>query len=112
VGAEPQTQVSQSDLIAAVQRIEDAALRLRAIQRNLDNAGIELKHSWVGQSEAAFAAVHKIWHERFDKVMESLQRLAENITTSNKNYVQFNQERAEATNKIAAAINAGFNSRL
>ncbi|MET8861479.1 WXG100 family type VII secretion target [Nonomuraea sp. NPDC049421] len=111
MGAEPQTQVSQADLVAAVQRIEDAAIRLRTIQRNLDTAGVELKHNWVGQSEAAFDAVHKIWHQRMDRVLQSLKTLAENITTSNRNYVQFNQEREEATNRIAAAINAGFNGR-
>jgi WXG100 family type VII secretion target len=112
VGAEPQTQVSEADLKAAVIAIEDAATRLRTIQRNLDTAGVELKHNWVGQSEYAFDAVHRKWHERMDKVLESLQRLAQAITTSNTNYAAFNQERTEAINQIAAMINAAPQSRI
>ena len=42
----------------------------------------------------------------------SLQRLAENVGTSNKNYKAFNQERTEATNQIANLINQSFDSRL
>ncbi|MDX3106276.1 WXG100 family type VII secretion target [Nonomuraea angiospora] len=108
----PQTQVSEADLIAAVTRIEDAAERLRGIQRQLDQAGVNLKVHWVGQSEAAFDAVHKKWHERMDVILGSLRRLADNIGTSNKNYKAFNQERTEAINQISNLINAQFNSRI
>jgi WXG100 family type VII secretion target len=111
VGAEPQTQVSESDLKAAITLIEDAAGRLRTIQRNLDTAGATLKASWVGQSEAAFDAVHRKWHERMDVILGSLSRLAQNIGSSNTNYAAFNQERTEAINKIAQMINAAPPSR-
>ncbi|WP_431915744.1 WXG100 family type VII secretion target [Nonomuraea jabiensis] len=112
MGAQPQAQVSESDLIAAVTRIEDAAERLRGIQQQLDQAGINLKVHWLGQSEAAFDAVHKKWHERMDVILGSLRRLAENIGTSNKNYQAFNQERTEAMNQIANMINVQFDSRV
>ncbi|MFC4015653.1 WXG100 family type VII secretion target [Nonomuraea purpurea] len=112
MGAQPQSQVSESDLRAAVQLIEDAAERLRGIQRNLDTAGVTLKANWVGQSEAAFDAVHKKWHERMDVVLNSLRELAEKVGASNTNYAAFNQERLEATNQIAALINQKFESRL
>ncbi|MER6003217.1 WXG100 family type VII secretion target [Nonomuraea angiospora] len=112
MGAQPQAQVSESDLIAAVTRIEDAAERLRGIQQQLDQAGVSLKAHWLGQSEAAFDAVHKKWHERMDVILGSLRRLAENIGTSNKNYQAFNQERTEAMNQIANMINVQFDSRL
>ncbi|MEV1168955.1 WXG100 family type VII secretion target [Nonomuraea sp. NPDC049784] len=111
MGAQPQTQVSEADLKAAITLIEDAAERLRGIQLNLDQAGISLKHHWVGQSEAAFDAVHKKWHERMDVILGSLRRLAENIGTSNTNYASFNQERTEAINQIANLINAAPLSR-
>ncbi|SEG99433.1 WXG100 family type VII secretion target [Nonomuraea solani] len=111
MGAEPQTQVSEADLKAAIQLIEDAAIRLRGIQQTLDTAGLELKTSWVGQSEAAFDAVHKKWHERMDVILGSLRRLAENIGTSNTNFAAFNQERTEAINQIANLINAAPMSR-
>ncbi|WP_433437718.1 WXG100 family type VII secretion target [Nonomuraea sp. CA-141351] len=111
MGAEPQTQVSEADLKAAITLIEDAAERLRGIQLNLDTAGITLKHHWVGQSQAAFDAVHKKWHERMDVILGSLRRLAENIGTSNTNYASFNQERTEAINQIANLINAAPLSR-
>ncbi|WP_043620930.1 WXG100 family type VII secretion target [Nonomuraea candida] len=101
-----QAQVSQSDLIAAVNHIEEAATKLRTIQRNLDTAGVTLKASWVGQSEHAFDRVHKLWHQRFDVVLTSLQTLAENIGGSNRNYAAFNEERVQAVNKIDALINA------
>jgi WXG100 family type VII secretion target len=106
VGAEPQTQVSEADLKAAIALIEDAATKLRTIQRNLDTAGATLKTSWVGQSEAAFHAVHVKWHERMDVILASLHRLAESIGTSGKNYAAFNQERTEAMNHIAQLISA------
>ncbi|MGV9377209.1 WXG100 family type VII secretion target [Nonomuraea sp. NPDC003707] len=112
MGAQPQAQVSESDLIAAVTRIEDAAERLRGIQLQLDQAGVSLKTHWLGQSEAAFDAVHKKWHERMDVILGSLRRLADNIGTSNKNYQAFNQERTEAANQIANLINQKFDSRL
>ncbi|MFG2077428.1 WXG100 family type VII secretion target [Nonomuraea maritima] len=111
MGAEPQTQVSESDLKAAITLIEDAAQRLRDIQRNLDTAGVTLKAHWVGQSEAAFDAVHKKWHERMDVILGSLTRLAQNIGTSGTNYAAFNQERTEAINKIAQMISAAPMSR-
>ncbi|MEU4571949.1 WXG100 family type VII secretion target [Nonomuraea sp. ATR24] len=106
MGAEPQTQVSASDLIAAVNLIEEAATRLRTVQRNLDTAGAELKVSWAGQSEAAFSAVLIKWHERMDVVLQSLQRLAANIGTTNKNVAAFNEERQQAMNHIANLISA------
>ncbi|MGP3911805.1 WXG100 family type VII secretion target [Nonomuraea sp. NBC_00507] len=112
MGTQPQAQVSESDLKSAIMLIEDAAERLRGIQRNLDTAGVTLKAHWVGQSEAAFDAVHKKWHERMDVVMGSLARLAQNIGTSNTNYAAFNQERTEAINQIAAMINAAPQSRI
>lgn len=112
MGAQPQTQVSESDLKAAVTLIEDAAVQLREIQRNLDTAGVTLKIHWVGQSEAAFDAVHKKWHERMDVVLGSLQRLAQNIGTNNTNYAAFNEERTQAINQIAALINAAPQSRI
>ncbi|MFC5826693.1 WXG100 family type VII secretion target [Nonomuraea insulae] len=112
MGAQPQTQVSESDLKAAVTLIEDAAVQLREIQRNLDTAGVTLKTHWVGQSEAAFDAVHKKWHERMDVVLGSLQRLAQNIGTNNMNYAAFNEERTQAINQIAALINAAPQSRI
>lgn len=112
MGTQPQSQVSESDLKAAITLIEDAAERLRGIQRNLDTAGVTLKTHWVGQSEAAFDAVHKKWHERMDVVLGSLRRLAENIGTNNTNYRAFNEERAQAINQIAALINAAPQSRL
>ncbi|WP_049570661.1 WXG100 family type VII secretion target [Nonomuraea sp. SBT364] len=106
MGAEPQTQVSAADLIAAVNLIEEAATRLRTLQSNLDMAGAELKTSWAGQSEAAFAAVHIKWHERMDVILGSLARLAQNIGTSNKNFAAFNEEREQAMNHIANLISA------
>ncbi|MGR6923834.1 WXG100 family type VII secretion target [[Actinomadura] parvosata] len=106
-----QTQVSASDLTAAIGYIEEAATKLRTIQKNLDTAGVTLKASWVGQSEYAFDQVHRIWHQRMDKVLESLQTLAENIGGSNRNYAAFNEERVQAINKIEALINAAPMSR-
>ncbi|MEU6713219.1 WXG100 family type VII secretion target [Nonomuraea sp. NPDC046802] len=112
MGPEPQSQVSEADLKAAVQLIEDAAIKLRAYQKNLDEAGVQLKVHWVGQSEAAFDAAHKKWHERMDIILGSLHRLADNIGASNTNYASFNEERTAAMNQISNLINAGFDSRL
>ncbi|MGN9836765.1 WXG100 family type VII secretion target [Nonomuraea sp. H19] len=109
---EPQTQVSDADLRDAITAIQDAAQRLRTVQQKLDTAGVELKHNWVGQSEMAFDRVHQTWHLRMDRVLGSLQRLAENIGVSNKNYKEFNEEREAAANQINNLINQQFNSRL
>ena len=104
--AAPETQVKESDLIKAVELIETAATEIRGIQSRLDNAGVTLKAHWVGDSHRAFDAVHLKWHERMDVILQSLNRLAEHVGSSNKNFAQFNQERVEATNHIANMINA------
>lgn len=101
-----QTQVSEADLVAAINWIEESAVRIRDIQKKLDTAGAELKVNWVGQSHAAFDKVHRLWHQRIDVILGSLQTLAENIGSSNKNYAAFNQEREQAINQIEALINA------
>ncbi|MFI6293144.1 WXG100 family type VII secretion target [Nonomuraea sp. NPDC050790] len=105
MGAEPQTQVSQADLTAAIHLIEKAAEDIRKIQLNLDMAGASLKSNWVGESHAAFNAVHIKWHERMDVILGSLRRLAASIQGSGKNYAEFNRERTEALNSIANLIN-------
>ncbi|MGV9772956.1 WXG100 family type VII secretion target [Streptosporangium sp. NPDC003464] len=101
-----QTQVSEADLVAAINWIEESAGRIRDIQKKLDTAGAELKVNWVGQSHAAFDKVHRLWHQRIDVILGSLQTLAENIGSNNKNYAAFNQEREQAINQIEALINA------
>jgi WXG100 family type VII secretion target len=105
VGAQPQTQVSKRDLEDAIRFINAAAVELSGIQRRLDAAGVALATGWKGESAHAFNAVHKKWHDRMDVILRSLQRLAENIGASNKNYAEFNAERTQAANRIHSLIN-------
>jgi len=100
-----QAQVSQHDLDEAITWIGDAAENIRGIQRYLDSAGENLKVHWQGESHHAFNKVHRLWHERMDVIMGSLQDLAESIRANNKNYREFNAHATAEINKIEALIN-------
>ncbi|SNS79383.1 WXG100 family type VII secretion target [Streptosporangium subroseum] len=101
-----QTQVKEHDLQEAINWIVDSAERIRTIQKNLDTAGAELQASWQGQSHQAFNKVHILWHQRIDVILKSLQDLAQNIQSSNKNYSAFTQEALAEISKIESLINA------
>jgi WXG100 family type VII secretion target len=101
-----QTQVKEHDLQEAINWIVDSAERIRTIQKNLDTAGAELQANWQGQSHQAFNKVHILWHQRIDVILKSLQDLAQNIQSSNKNYSAFTQEALAEISKIESLINA------
>ncbi|MFF5212407.1 WXG100 family type VII secretion target [Streptosporangium sp. NPDC000396] len=101
-----QTQVSEADLVQAVNWIEDSAEKIRGIQQRLDQAGHTLKVNWKGDSHAAFNKVHQNWHDRIDVILMSLKDLAEKVAASNKNYRAFNEQAVTEINKIEALINA------
>ncbi|GAA0846678.1 hypothetical protein GCM10009525_66140 [Streptosporangium amethystogenes subsp. fukuiense] len=101
-----QAQVKEQDLQDAINWIGDAAERIRAIQRNLDTAGAELRVNWQGQSHHAFNKVHLLWHDRIDVILESLQNLARSIQANNKNYRAFNEAATAEISKLEGLINA------
>ncbi|WP_433366010.1 WXG100 family type VII secretion target [Streptosporangium sp. CA-115845] len=101
-----QAQVSEHDLQEAINWIGDSAERIRTIQRNLDTAGAELHVNWAGQSHHAFAKIHRLWHERIDVILLSLQELAKSIQMNNQNYRAFNEQATASINQIEGLINA------
>ena len=105
-------QVSESDLREAIDWISQSAERIRGFQRSLDTAGAELSVNWQGESHEAFKRIHLQWHERFDVILASLQRLAENIRASNQNYAEFNANAVQEISKIESLINAAPPSAL
>lgn len=105
-------QVSEKDLTEAIQWISESAERIRGIQRTLDTANTDLDVDWQGDSRRAFIRVHQIWHERIDKILQTLIDLSESIRQANTNYRAFNEQAVEEISKIEQLLNAGMPSSM
>lgn len=101
-------QQDRAQLKRATTELSDAEAKIRSVQNTFTNRMTELSGQWVGNASSAFAGAVGAFNERFDKTLQELNQITEQLQLSTQDYVQNEEEQTQqAKNSLGGIINYG-----
>jgi WXG100 family type VII secretion target len=92
-------------MAAAAQQIEQAVSSIQGIQGRLGGYHSDLQGGWQGQASSAFTTAYNGFNDNFTKVINALQGMHENLTSTHTTYVNTEQQQTQAANRVNSLLN-------
>lgn len=100
-----QTSVDRSAMATAAGQIEDAVTNIKSIQSKLNGFHSDLQGGWKGMAATAFTNAYIGFNDNFTKVINALEGMHGNLTTTHTTYQTTEQDQTQAANKVNSLLN-------
>ncbi|EPH05627.1 WXG100 family type VII secretion target [Propionibacterium sp. oral taxon 192 str. F0372] len=98
-------QQDRAQLLKATNELGEAENAIKGVQNTFTSEMEALAGQWVGNASSAFAGAVGAFNERFNKTLQELNQITEQLKLSTQDYTTNEEEQTQSVSSISGLIN-------